>query len=333
MPDGELKAGIFERKNPKNIEKLEFSSPITVTRIGENALDKLQGLEVFYGDKIGLKQIEAQTFHGLRNLTHFYLAENEISSIAEGSFDDLELLRVLDLEQNHIKAIPSGLFAKTTELKTINLSKNLIVDISNVELPPDLLHFHLDKNYVKTLELKQFSGLKNLNELHLSRNEGAIVLPPAGIVLSARNIYAGGSTTAIEVNKANLLEVLKRFENLESITLTVNPSLSVEDLSFGELHQSCPHLLRITINGYGLDCPPPPPTIHEPTSTRRSAATSTSDHLASPHHGALQQPTHADNAKSGKFKNTAKAVWNYVTKYVYGTDAYKQRENKKNGQK
>lgn len=106
------------------------------------------------------------------NTTSLDASENEIQNLTADSLKYMQNLKNLSLNwMNHKKnvKISKGVFANLTNLEILELNG---VGLSEVpaELPSTLRELRLDENNISSLSYQNFSQLKNLTHLYLSKN-------------------------------------------------------------------------------------------------------------------------------------------------------------------
>lgn len=187
-----------------------------------------------------------------------------IASIAENSFESLVNLCNLNLRKNKLTSIPANLVSHMGKLEFFDLRDNQIESMSGVVFPSKLKYVQLQMNRIGVSEL-----------------DDSVQLPPPGRDWSAHELQTRASFPAIQVDRNDLMELLKQFPVLKSIVIRVDSHLDVRDLSAVDLHQSCPELQFIEINGHTRQLMPPPPSA-APNSNR--APHSENDLSGASHH-------------------------------------------------
>ncbi|XP_025030540.1 reticulon-4 receptor-like 1 [Python bivittatus] len=105
--------------------------------------------ELDLGDNRHLRELAAETFHGLVHLHALHLYKCGLSSLPSGLFRGLHNLQYLYLQDNHIGYLQEDLF-----LDLVNLS-----------------HLFLHGNKLRGLQQNAFRGLVNLDRLLLHQNQ------------------------------------------------------------------------------------------------------------------------------------------------------------------
>ncbi|KAM6463207.1 reticulon-4 receptor-like 1 [Liasis olivaceus] len=105
--------------------------------------------ELDLGDNRHLRELAAETFHGLIHLHALHLYKCGLSSLPSGLFRGLHNLQYLYLQDNHIGYLQEDLF-----LDLVNLS-----------------HLFLHGNRLRSLQQNTFRGLVNLDRLLLHQNQ------------------------------------------------------------------------------------------------------------------------------------------------------------------
>lgn len=178
IPDENLKQVIRETLGVTEITNKNILTLITLDAKGRgikdltgiNCATHLQSLSLYDNP---IKEIEPQTFKGLRGLEGLYINKSQIQEIKPGVFDGLSNLIWLDLVDNQIKGLNPEIFKGLTRLRKIDFSMNQIQSIDSTIFNglTDLKYIGLGSNQLKNIDSTLFKGLINLQEIVLGDNQ------------------------------------------------------------------------------------------------------------------------------------------------------------------
>ena len=149
---------------------LKFLGNITEEQLIEETTIKLNEKDI--------KNIQPDTFKGLKNLQKLNLNYNQIETIESGAFNGLTKLEELYLEYNQITTIKPDIFNGLNILKKLVLKNNQITTINPVETINNntrglfselkiLMFLDLSGNKINTIKENTFDGINNLTNLQL----------------------------------------------------------------------------------------------------------------------------------------------------------------------
>jgi hypothetical protein len=223
----------------KSIKKIDTSS-CNMTKIGivfqkksGNPLDTISELN-FSNNQLSF--IEDITFKRVPYLEELDLSSNQINAIDSKAFEDLNFLTKLDLSNNQISELNSSTFDALVSITELHLQENRI-EIFNFSLLAftagqlDTRHLtllNLSSNKIKTMNLKDFAGLKELEKLDLSNNQ----------LTELNSSTIDGMFSLTELNlEGNQLEIfnftgMENFRELVTINLQKNNLFSISKLMY-----------------------------------------------------------------------------------------------------
>jgi len=234
-----------------------------------SGLSSLQQVNLSYNS---LNSVSADLFSGLTNLEAIYLQHNSLSSVSADLFSRLANLKKIYLNNNSLSSVPADLFSGLTKLKRILLSGNNLScrpglpsgasflnhlfenDTVTANLPPcqpcsvqdticDLTNYNL-----RNIPGNFFSGLSNLQEIHLGYNNLNSV--PADLFNGLTNLQEiwlwNNQLTSVPADLFNGLT------NLQEINLNSNNLSSVPADLFNDLT----NLQEIWLSGNNLSTVP-----------------------------------------------------------------------------
>lgn len=122
-----------------------------------------------------ITRIPSGVFNNL-GLTSLYLSANAISEIAPNAFDNMPGLEKLYLDNNKIHKINGEWFRDTPNIQILGLNLNLIEEIpphafKNLDTERNRVTIKLNKNHIKRIHEKAFSGREYGVILQLAHNE------------------------------------------------------------------------------------------------------------------------------------------------------------------
>ncbi|XP_059199070.1 toll-like receptor 3 isoform X2 [Centropristis striata] len=192
-----------------------------------------------------IPKIDDFSFQPLSSLESLMLQETAVSEITEHTFTGLTSLRELDMSWSScssLRIITNKTFVSLSgsPLRKLDLTATAITQINpySFSVFRNLITLHLDFNFIKqTLTGKEFEGLGQVEELHLSYNRQTVLL----------------SSTSF-VNVPNL-KVLTLGRSLKAEAVNVDPSpfspllnLSILDLSNNNIANIRENMLEGLVN-------------------------------------------------------------------------------------
>lgn len=153
-----------------------------------------------------------------RDATHLHLEENHIANITKNAFSDLKNLTLLSLnwvnKNYHTTYTAKGAFINLTNLRELRMNGNGLKEIPSL-LPTKLEILMLDNNNIISLSSSNFSGIRNVRKLYLSKN----------------CYYSNPCKTVSTIDKGcmsilnNLLELSLNYDNLTQVPQGLPASL------------------------------------------------------------------------------------------------------------
>lgn len=178
IPDENLKQAIREalgvteitNKNILELQTLSIQGKGIEDLTGIDCATHLQSLSLYDNP---IKEIEPQTFKGLRGLEGLYINKSQIQEIKPGVFDGLSNLIWLDIADNQINNLNPEIFKGLTRLRKIDVSMNQLQNLDPTIFNglTDLKYIGLRDNQLKIIDPTLFKGLINLQEITLDNNQ------------------------------------------------------------------------------------------------------------------------------------------------------------------
>lgn len=142
-----------------NFENCEFA------QIPSNLFEVYPNIHTFNVSFVGLKSLEAETFHEATELKALNVSHNEIIEIPPFIFLRTNELIDIDLSYNLLEQISIGMFSNLTNLKELNLSHNKLKILDMDILPSQLINLKLlsfSSNQLTELEFSKILLMQNL---------------------------------------------------------------------------------------------------------------------------------------------------------------------------
>jgi Leucine-rich repeat (LRR) protein len=209
-----------------------------------------------------LKQINDNSFEGLKELRHLNLASNEISAIAESSFLRLTSLMTLNLRQNNIKHIPSKIFYTLVNLEQLDLSyqSQRLEQIDDYAFDRQsnrktIKRVDLSSNRIVAIESRAFCSKNyyrpfvNIKELDLSAN-------PIKNVNSCllRQLAKGFNDSSLPSRQRNPAKVVFKTSELDAPVHLECSCEVVRASKFVEMQGGCRRADNLTVASRFYDC-------------------------------------------------------------------------------
>ncbi|XP_077525027.1 leucine-rich repeat transmembrane protein FLRT1-like [Amblyomma americanum] len=131
-----------------------------------DGLESLRNLDLRWND---LRKLEHYAFHRVPNLKTLKLSGNPLRYVDSSWFKNLDVLEVLELRAIGAYSLAADAFLLAPRLQVIDLSENDFSDVpSALGSARNLRILTMDQNPVMNLSRTALSGVKNLEELHMS---------------------------------------------------------------------------------------------------------------------------------------------------------------------
>ncbi|XP_028142354.2 toll-like receptor 3 [Diabrotica virgifera virgifera] len=238
-----------------NLEHLDAQNLFKNNKVlHENTFSDFNSMKLLDLSNIGLEELEAFCFKGLKALTYLNLSKNQFSALQNDTYAGLVHLETLDVSLNQLTTIDSNAFRSLGALKELNLKnnrlQNLTVNIFNTLV--NLERLNLQKNEISRLERGLFDGLKNLLELNLA--ETHLTIMDVGVFHQLNNLkvlnLSKNSMGSVKPPRNSFeIGIFSNLANLEILDLSFN---LISSLSVKNMFMSLRNLKELLLDHNGL---------------------------------------------------------------------------------
>ncbi|KAJ6657291.1 hypothetical protein lerEdw1_002658 [Lerista edwardsae] len=194
--------------------------------------------ELDLGDNRNLRELSAETFHGLVRLHALHLYKCGLSSLPNGLFSGLHNLQYLYLQDNHIDYLHEDLFVDLVNLSHLFLHGNKLWSLHQntfrglVNLDRLLLH----QNQLQSIHRRAFHDLRRLTLLFLFNNSLSELPGESLAHLGALEyLRLNGNPWNCDCRLQSLWEWLRRFRGSSSSVICEFPE-HIQGKDLKELH-------------------------------------------------------------------------------------------------
>uniref|UniRef100_A0A336LQ60 CSON000132 protein n=1 Tax=Culicoides sonorensis TaxID=179676 RepID=A0A336LQ60_CULSO len=156
---------------PKEVEYLDISRN-KISHINDYSFKGYSVIKVLDLSFNTISSLSLKSFESIESLQKLDLSYNRIDQFDHRLFEHNLKLTELDLSGNKFFSVTNQTFITSVSLKTLKLVDCKLVQVSNLMFHalPSLKYLDLSQNYLKVLQIKSFTSLKNLFEINLEDN-------------------------------------------------------------------------------------------------------------------------------------------------------------------
>ncbi|XP_048392572.2 leucine-rich repeat neuronal protein 4-like [Stegostoma tigrinum] len=184
-------------------------------------LPRINGIPVNQPNHFPIYQLEMYS----QNDTQLQLSNENISDIPINAFENFSALKILNLSGNNLTydGLPCGSLSIAT-LRYLITAGNQIKTVPSC-LPAGLELLDLSKNFIRQIRFSEFTGLQNLEMLHLSHNKISEIVPSEEVLTQL---------ASLDLSYNNLTKLQWKFQmpNLIMLKLEGNPLQQLKPYEF-----------------------------------------------------------------------------------------------------